>query len=84
MSQNTTITVTFINADGSGFPEPIQVLAGTTIGDFFRQRKPGENPNNFNIMVRRNGERLQLPAGDMLLNGDQVAVLHSKREGANV
>ncbi len=83
MSQNTNaFNIKFLNADGSGFPEVAQVLPGTSIGDFFKLKKPGENPSNFNILVRRNGERLQLAAHELLQADDFVTILHSKREGA--
>lgn len=82
-----TIEVVFINNDGSGFADKVQVADHTTFGDFFKQRVgAGANPSNYTIRVTRvvGGvpTKYTPEAGARLQQGDRVSVLPNKVEGA--
>jgi hypothetical protein len=68
----------FINNDGGGFADTIEVPEGTSIAQLFEQRLPHGKPADYLIRVNR-----QPVAGDQLLHeGDRVSVTPTKIEGA--
>lgn len=81
MSQNT-FTVDYINADGGGFSETIQVALGTTYKEFFAIRKPGQDPASYHIRVLRGGVKFTPNGGQLVEPGDVISVLSAKVEGA--
>ncbi len=78
MLENQTVRVLFINNNGGGFAERIEVPAGTTLADFLEQRLPGYCPSNYLIRLNR-----QAATADSVLNdGDRVSATPIKIEGA--
>jgi hypothetical protein len=68
----------FINNDGAGFAEPIDVPEGTTAVQLFEQQLPGREPADFLIRVNR-----QPTAADQVLqDGDRVSITATKIAGA--
>jgi hypothetical protein len=68
----------FINNDGGGFADTIEVTEGTSITRLFEQRLPHGKPADYLIRVNR-----QPVASDQLLHEwDRVSVTPTKIEGA--
>jgi molybdopterin converting factor small subunit len=68
----------FINNDGGGFADQIEVANGTTVGELFAQRLPNANAENYLIRVNR-----QASSKDQVLRkGDRVSITPTKIEGA--
>ena len=70
--------VLFINNDGGGFADQVDVEPGTTVRQLFEQQLPDRKPEDYLIRVNR------LPVhGDQLLQeGDRVSMTPTKIEGA--
>lgn len=68
----------FINNDGGGFADPIDLPAGTTVDALFRQKLPGRDPADYLIRVNR----LPSAADQVLADGDRVSITPTKIEGA--
>lgn len=68
----------FVNNDGGGFADYIQVGEGTTVAQFFDERLPSRQAEDYLIRVNR------LPAaGDQVLReGGRVTITPVKIEGA--
>ena len=68
----------FINHHGGGFADYVEVAEGTTVEKFFRERIPGDKPENYLIRVDRQ------PAGvqEVLREGQRVSFTPTKIEGA--
>ncbi|MDZ4685547.1 MAG: hypothetical protein SH850_10830, partial [Planctomycetaceae bacterium] len=45
--------ILFINNDGGGFADQIEIPDGTTVTDLFRQRLPHGRPSDYLIRVNR-------------------------------
>lgn len=70
----------FINNDGSGFADKIDVADGITVGKLFAERMPHGKAENFLIRVNR-----QPTTADYVLQpGDRVSITPTKIEGASV
>jgi len=70
--------VLFINNDGGGFADYIEIAEGTTVATFFSQQLPGRSPEDYLIRVNR-----QPVASDYVLQeGDRVTITPTKIEGA--
>ncbi len=70
--------VLYINNDGGGFADHIDVDAGTTVAALFAQRLPDREAADYLIRVNR-----QPAAADQVLaEGDRVSVTPVKIEGA--
>ena len=70
----------YINNDGGGFADYVEVSQGMTVEKFFAQKMPGQEPSDYLIRVNR-----QPVAGDYVLKeGDRVTVTPTKIEGALV
>ena len=68
----------FINNDGGGFADTIDVADGTTIAQLFEQRMPHGKPADYLIRVNRQ----PVAAEQILREGDRVSVTPTKIEGA--
>ncbi|HSG69822.1 MAG TPA: MoaD/ThiS family protein [Planctomycetaceae bacterium] len=68
----------FINNDGGGFADKIEVPQGTTVEQLFAQRMPYGKSSNYLIRVNR-----QPASSDQVLQpGDRVSITPTKIEGA--
>ena len=71
--------VLFLNNDGAGFADYIEVADGTTINKFLDERLPGRKADDLLIRVNR-----QPTARDYVLQaGDRVSATPTKVEGAS-
>ena len=70
--------ILWINNDGGGFADYVQVNDGTTVQSFFKEKLPGRESSDFLIRVNR-----QPVASDYVLQaGDRVTATPTKIEGA--
>jgi len=68
----------FINNDGGGFADHVDVADGLTIGGLFAEKCPGRKAEDYLIRVNR-----QLAPIDLELRlGDRVSITPVKIEGA--
>ena len=70
--------IMYINNDGGGFADHIEVAEATTVQQLFRQRMPHGDPGNYLIRVNR----LPASADQVLHEGDRVSFTPVKIEGA--
>ena len=69
--------ILYINNNGGGFADHIEVPAGSTVQQLFEQRISGK-PENYLIRVNR----LPAASSQVLQEGDRVSVTPVKIEGA--
>ena len=70
--------ILYINNDGSGFADYVEIEANTTVDKFFSQRMSGRDPADYLIRVNR-----QPVARDYVLqDGDRVTITPTKIDGA--
>lgn len=70
--------ILYINNDGAGFADHIEVADGTTVSKLFEQRVTNGRPADYLIRVNR-----QPAASDQVLQpGDRVSFTPTKIEGA--
>ena len=70
--------ILWINNDGSGFADYVDVQPGVTVDQFFKQQLTGAKPEDFLIRVNR-----QPVARDQVLQeNDRVSATPTKIEGA--
>jgi sulfur carrier protein ThiS len=70
--------ILYINNDGSGFADHVEISAGTTVQQLFAERVPHGRPQDYLIRVNR-----QPAAADQVLQeGDRVSFTPTKIEGA--
>jgi len=70
--------VLFINNDGGGFADHIEIEEGTTVRSLFKREVPHGQPEEYLIRVNR-----QPAAADQVLqNGDRVSFTATKIEGS--
>ena len=70
--------IMFINNDGGGFADNIDVAEGLTVAQLFAERLPKRNAGDFLIRVNR----LPAAADQPLKAGDRVSITPTKIEGA--
>jgi len=70
--------VMYINNDGAGFADHIEIAAGTSISQLFEQRISHGKPSDYLIRVNRQN----VPADYVVLEGDRISVTPIKIEGA--
>ena len=70
--------VFFINNQGAGFADHIEVEEGTTVSDLFAEKMPGRKADDFLIRVNR----LPTPYDQVLQPGDRLSITPLKIEGA--
>lgn len=72
--------VLYINNDGAGFADQIEVETGITVSKLFVQRVPAGKPSDYLIRVNR-----QPTAADQVLQeGDRISFTPVKIEGARI
>ena len=72
------MVILFINNDGAGFADHVQIAEGTTVEKLFAERIPHGRPQDYLIRVNRQ----PVPAGQALQEGDRVSFTPAKIEGA--
>jgi hypothetical protein len=70
--------ILYINNDGGGFADHVEIQPGTTVTEFFSQRLPDREPADFLIRVNRQ----PVPADQVLQVGDRLTITPVKIEGA--
>jgi hypothetical protein len=70
--------VLFINNDGGGFADYVEVAPDTSVGRFFSERLPHGRPEDYLIRVNR----LPATADQILQEGDRISTTPTKIEGA--
>ena len=70
--------ILFINNDGAGFADYVEIAEGTTVAQLFAERIPHGRAQDYLIRVNRQ----PVPAGQVLLEGDRVSLTPTKIEGA--
>jgi sulfur carrier protein ThiS len=70
--------ILFINNDGGGFADYVEVTPGTTVEQFFSQKLPDRDASDYLIRVNRQ----PVPRDYALQEGDRVTVTPTKIEGA--
>lgn len=69
----------YINNNGGGFADHIEISAGTTVQQLFEQRVRGGNPEDYLIRVNR----LPTASDQVLQEGDRVSCTPIRIEGAH-
>ncbi len=70
--------IMYINNDGGGFADTIEVADGMTVAALFADRLPGRKAVDFLVRVNR----LPATADQTLANGDRVSMTPTKVQGA--
>lgn len=70
--------VLFLNNEGAGFAEYVEVEPGTTVNAFFQKRLPDRKTTDFLIRVNRQ----PVPADQVLVEGDRISMTPTKIIGA--
>ena len=70
----------FINNDGGGYADHINVTPGTTVEQLFEQKMPGRKADD--VLIRVN--RQPVASNYILQEGDRVTFTPTKIEGAVV
>jgi sulfur carrier protein ThiS len=70
----------YINNDGGGFADFIDVTEDTTVEQFFKDQMRGSKPDDFLIRVNRQ----PVPREYVLKEGDRVTITPTKIEGAEI
>jgi hypothetical protein len=68
----------FLNNEGGGFADHIDVEEGTTVAKLFAQKLPDRSPQDFLIRVNRQ----PATADQVLQEGDRVSMTPTKIAGA--
>ena len=71
--------ILFINNDGAGFADQIDITEGTTVDQLFAQKIPHGSPDSYLIRVNRQPTLSQY----VLQPGDRVSITPTKIEGAH-
>ena len=70
--------ILFINNDGSGFADHIDINEGRTVGELFAERVTNPDPSAYLIRVNRQ----PCAKEQVLQEGDRVSITPTKIEGA--
>lgn len=70
--------ILFLNHDGGGFADHIEIEDGTTVETLFESRMKGTQAEDYLIRVNRQ----PCSAGQALQEGDRVSITPRKIEGA--
>ncbi len=71
--------VLYINNDGGGFADYVQVSEGTTVEQFFQDKMQGRKSSDYLIRVNRQ----PVPRDCVLQENDRVTITPVKIEGAS-
>lgn len=74
------LKILFINNNGGGFADHIDINEGTTVGELFAERVTNPDPSAYLIRVNRQ----PCAKEQVLLEGDRVSITPTKIEGATV
>lgn len=77
-SLESTMKILYINNDGAGFADHIEVETAITVSKLFAQRVPAGKPNDYLIRVNRQ----PASADQVLQEGDRISFTPVKIEGA--
>ena len=72
--------IMFINNDGAGFADYVNIEEGLRIESFFKEKMPTEESSNYLIRVNRQ----PVPKDYILKENDRVTITPTKIEGAIV
>ena len=70
--------IMFINNDGGGFADHLELAGGTTVSQLFGSQLPERRPEDYLIRVNRQ----PVPGDHVLQEGDRVTMTPVKIEGA--
>ena len=70
--------ILYVNNDGGGFADTVEVAAGLTVAGLFAEKVAGRKPADYLIRVNR----LPSSADQVLRDGDRVTITPTKIEGA--
>ncbi len=70
----------YINNDGGGFADHINVAEGMTVEQFFNEKMPGQKPTDYLIRINRQ----PAPRDYVLQENDRVSITPTKVDGAVV
>jgi sulfur carrier protein ThiS len=70
--------VLFVNNNGAGFADYIDVPHGTTVRELFEREMRNEKPGDYLIRVNRQ----PVPRDQVLVEGDRISITPTKIEGA--
>lgn len=70
--------ILFIDNEGGGFADYIDVSEGKTVEQFFNDKMPGRKADNYLIRVNRQ----PVPRDYILKEGDRITITPTKIEGA--
>ncbi len=70
--------ILFINNDGGGFADYVQVAEGMTVDKFFNEKLPGNKAEDYLIRVNRQ----PVPKDYCLKENDRVTITPTKIDGA--
>ena len=70
--------IMYLNNDGAGFADHVQVDSGTTVTQFFGKHLPGRQASDYLIRVNRQ----PCAADQVLQEGDRISITPSKIAGA--
>lgn len=70
--------ILYVNNDGGGFADYINIEEGITVEQFFKDKMPTEQSSDYLIRVNRQ----PVPRDYVLQDGDRVTVTPTKIEGA--
>lgn len=70
--------IMLINSDGGGFADSIEVDAGITVAQLFKQQLPSKKPSDYLIRVNR----LPTTSDQVLQPGDKASITPIRIQGA--
>ena len=70
--------ILYINNDGGGYADYINVAEGTTVDQFFKDRMQGRQASDYLIRVNRQ----PVPSDYVLQENDRITITPTKIEGA--
>lgn len=68
----------YVNNDGGGFADHVEIAPETSVSQFFEQRLPERRPEDYLIRVNR----LPAAADQRLQEGDRITITPVKIQGA--
>ena len=68
----------YVNNDGGGFADYVDVSSSITVEQFFNEKMPGQKPTDYFIRVNRQ----LVPRDQVLQENDRVTITPTKVEGA--